>query len=318
VIVDMTYVGSRGTALEMGRALNYTPARFMNNSPLNSQRIVYSLNRNVPNPMAGLLPGTTLNGANTTVSRLLWKYPQFGTVTSSVSEGYSWYHSAQTRVERRMRGGYTVMGNWTWAKNMTANKFLNPSDLRPEEVLSADDRTHRITVSGIYELPLGRGRRFFPRASGVLGAAANGWQLSGVYQFQTGEPLGLGDFIHYGDPKQIVLPRSERNRFHWFNTSGFETQSGRQRDSSTSLRFNSTRFGGLRAAPINVLDLSAFKKARLTERFTFELRCEALAALNHPVFDVPNTSVTAGTFGTVTATKGMSNRRIQFGMYLRF
>jgi len=87
---------------------------------------------------------------------------------------------------------------------------------------------------------------------------------------------------------------------------------------SSAIRYIPSRFSGLRAAPINVLDLSAIKKARIAERFSFELRAEALAALNHQIFDVPNTAVTAGTFGTVTAMKSMSNRRIQIGLYLRY
>ena len=45
---------------------------------------------------------------------------------------------------------------------------------------------------------------------------------------------------------------------------------------------------------------------------------EAHSALNHQTFDVPNTAVTAGTFGTVTANKAFSNRRMQIGLYLRF
>jgi hypothetical protein len=173
-----------------------------------------------------------------------------------------------------------------------------------------------VTLSGIYELPFGRGRRFLPAGSSVLGAVVNGWQVSGAYQFQTGEPLGLGDFIYYGDASQIVLPRGERDRLRWFNTAGFETNSARQR--ASAIRYQPSRFAGLRAAPVNILDLSAIKKARITERFSFELRAEALSALNHQILDVPNTAVTAGTFGTVTAMKGFSSRKIQFGLYLRF
>jgi hypothetical protein len=178
---------------------------------------------------------------------------------------------------------------------MDASGFLNATDRRPERVVSAQDRTHRITGSGIYELPFGRGRRWLASASRPLDAVAGGWQLSANYQFQTGEPLGLGDFIYYGDASQIVLPRGERNRDHWFNTAGFETNSARQR--SNAIRYMSSRFSGLRAAPINMLDLSAIKKARIRERFSAEVRVEALSALNHQIFDVPNTSVTAAPSG---------------------
>ena len=171
-------------------------------------------------------------------------------------------------------------------------------------------------MSGIYELPFGRGRQFLANASRPVKTVIDGWQLSGNFQFQVGEPLGLGDYIYYGDPTEIVLPRSERNRDHWFNTAGFETNTAKQR--SNAIRYISSRFSGLRAAPINMLDLSAIKKAKIRERFSFELRIEALSALNHQIFDVPNTSVTAGTFGTVTAMKGFSNRRLQIALYLRF
>ena len=200
-------------------------------------------------------------------------------------------------------------------KNMAATGFLNASDPRPEEVISNDDRTHRISLSGIYELPFGRGRKLLPNAGRALGAIVNGWQVSGIYQFQTGEPYGLGDFIFYGDASKIALSRGERDRFHWFNTAGFETNSARQR--ANAIRYVSSRFSGLRAAPINVLDLSAMKKTRINERFSFELRAEAIDALNHAIMDIPNTSVTAGTFGTVTATKSVT-RKVQFALYLRF
>ena len=316
-LADISYVGSRGTAVEIGRSLNYTPAQYLSTSMVRDQPVIDRLSRNVPNPMAGLLPGTSYNGANVGVARLLNQYQQFGSVGTSTNEGYSWYHSAQTRLERRFKNGFTLQTAWTWSKNMGATGFLNPFDLRPHEIIAAEDRTHRITMSGIFELPIGRGRRFLPGASGFLGVILNGWQVSGMYQFQTGEPLGITtDFIYYGDATKIVLSRGERDRFHWFNTAGFETNSSRQR--ASAIRYQPQRFAGLRAAPINVMDLAAIKKTKITERFSFELRAEALDALNHPVFDVPNTAVTASTFGTVTATKGMSNRRMQFGLYLRF
>jgi hypothetical protein len=315
-LIDTGYVGNRSTGLETSRSLNYTPGEYLSTSPVRDQAVIDRLSRNLPNPMAGLLPGTSLNGANVSLGRLLYAYPQFGSVGTSTSQGYSWYHSLQTRIERRFSSGYTILGAWTWSKNMEATSFLNAFDRRPEEVISAQDRPHRVTMSGIYELPFGRGKHFLANASRPVKAVVDGWQLSGNFQYQIGEPLGLGDYIYYGDPTQIVLPRSERNRDHWFNTAGFETNTAKQR--SNAVRYISSRFSGLRAAPINVLDLSAIKKAKIRERLSFELRVEALSALNHQIFDVPNTAVTAGTFGTVTANKAFSNRRMQIALYLRF
>jgi hypothetical protein len=315
-LVDASYVGSRGIHIETSRSLNFTPGEYLSTLPVRDEATIARLTRNVPNPMAGLLPGSSLNGANTSVGRMLFAYPHFGSMGTTSSDGYSWYHSLQTRLERRFSSGFTIMGAWTWSKNMEATGFLNAFDLRPEEVISDDDRTHRMTWSGIYELPFGRGRTLFNNPNKVLGAVVNGWQLSGTYQFQTGEPLGLGDFIYYGDARNIKLPDDQRNREHWFNTANFERNTSKQR--SNAVRFQSSLFSGLRAAPITMLDLCAMKRSRITERFSVELRAEALSAMNHQLFDVPNTSVTAGTFGTVTAMRGFSNRRIQFALYLRF
>ena len=315
-MIDMSYVGGRSTAIETSRNLNYTPAEYLSTSPVRDQAVIDRNSKNYLNPMAGLLPGTSMNGANASFTRLMYSYPQFGNVTTTTSQGYAWYHSAQMRVERRFASGFTIMGAWTWSKNMEATGFLNASDPLPERVISDSDRTHRFTSSGIYELPFGRNRRFMNRAPRVADVVLGGWQVSGNFQYQTGEPLGLGDYIFYGDPKKIVLPRGERNREHWFNIAGFETNTAKQR--TNAIRYTSSRFSGLRAAAINMLDLSAIKKAKIRERYSIETRVEALSALNHQIFDVPNTSVTAGTFGTVTGKKGMSHRRIQLALYLRF
>jgi hypothetical protein len=92
-LIDMTYVGSRGTAIETSRSLNTTPAQYLSTSPVRDQVAIDRLSRNYPNPMAGLLPGTSLNGANASFARLLYAYPQFGSVGTTTNEGYSWYHS---------------------------------------------------------------------------------------------------------------------------------------------------------------------------------------------------------------------------------
>ncbi len=48
------------------------------------------------------------------------------------------------------------------------------------------DFRHRLVVSYLWELPLGRGRRFFTNASGLANAFLGGWQLSGISEAHTG------------------------------------------------------------------------------------------------------------------------------------
>ena len=75
---------------------------------------------------------------------------------------------------------------------MEATTFLNA--VRPDayESLADIDRAHRIVGSGIWELPFGKGRQVRLEHARVLEFFAGGWQLSGVVQRQSGQPIGWG------------------------------------------------------------------------------------------------------------------------------
>src|SRR5581483_6146733 len=158
-LFEANYVGSRGSELLISRNLDGTPLEFLSPTRVRNMTVITRLGQQVPNPFAGLIPGTSLNNATISVNNLLHPYPQFTGLSEMTNDGYSWYHSLQTRVEKRFSHNYTIMGSWTWSKNMSATGFLNAADLRPERVISADDRTHRVTVSGVYDLPFGRGQK---------------------------------------------------------------------------------------------------------------------------------------------------------------
>jgi hypothetical protein len=326
-MLDVGYVGSRGTGLLQGtedtglssitntRQLNGTPLQYLSTSPVRDQATINRLTTQVPNPFYPLLPGTSLSGQTVSVSQLLTAYPQYTGVGVMTSNGYSWYHALQTRVEKRFSKGYTLMGSWTWSKNMEAMYFLNSMDPVPAHNISPNDRTQRFVANGIYELPFGKGRKFAAGAPRFIEKIIGGWQLEGIWQFQTGQPLGLGDFIYYGDAHNIVLPSSQRTIQRWFNTDNFERSSQRQR--SSAVRTAPLLFSGLRSAPITYLDTSLIKKTKITERFSCDLRAEAINALNHAVFEAPDTSVTSSTFGMVTTAKALP-RTLQFGLVVRF
>ena len=122
-LADVNYVGTRSTAILTSRPLNYIPGEYLSTSPVRDQPVIDRLSKQVPNPFAGLLPGSNLNGVNTSMSRLLYVYGQFNSISTMTNEGYSWYHAAQTRVEKRFKSGYTVMGSWTcrrtWARTVS-------------------------------------------------------------------------------------------------------------------------------------------------------------------------------------------------------
>ena len=297
-LVEATYVGNRSTRLNVVRNLNFTPAQYLSTSPVRDQETINYLSQNFPNPFRGTDP---IFGANMSRGDLLRPFPHFGQVNIHEPVGYNWYHSLQTRVERRFNAGYTMQLSYTWSKNMQATEFMNLQDPTPYEVVSDLDRTHRITASGIWEIPIGKGRRFgadlHPLLNGILG----GWQLNSAWQHQSGQPLGFGNVIFLGDLDRVVLPSDQKSVDQWFypREELFVT-AGNQQLASNLRRFP-LRFNGIRGPVQDRLDFGMIKNFRLGETFTLQFRAETFNALNFANKANPNTTVTSAAFGTITS-----------------
>jgi hypothetical protein len=309
---EVSYVGNRGTGLSASRNINYIPASYLSTSPNRDQATINYLGAQFPSPFYGLNPQYT----STTMSRsaLLLPYPEFGNITFLDPVGYSWYQSLQSRIEKRMQGGFTFQLSYTWSKAMDATTFLNAQDPMPYESLSDIDRAHRITASGIYELPFGKGRKYGSKMPGALEFFAGGWQLSGAYQRQSGAPINWGNVIINGDSTQLVLPSDQRNADRWFNTAIFNRASNEQLASNLRtfpMRFSNARFDSQRR-----LDLSLNKTFTITERFKMRFRGDSFNVLNEPVLRGPNTTPTSSAFGTITAQE--PPRSFQFSLSLMF
>src|SRR5205823_8739766 len=132
--------------------------------------------------------------------------PQLSRMTTAIRAGCSWFHSMQTSVETRLSEALTFHAAWTYSKYMTANTYKNDTDLRPERVISPDDYPHRFVLSGIYELPFGKGRHFLSGKSAWVDGFLGGWQFEGYYEAQSGLALGFGDAIFRGDIHNVPLP----------------------------------------------------------------------------------------------------------------
>ncbi len=315
-LVEAAYVGNRGNRLFVDRQYDPLPAQYLSTSPVRDTALINALGASVANPFYPLLPGTSgLASTNTTVAQLLRPFPEFTGITVTGNQGYSWYHALQTQVQKRFAHGYTVSAGWTWSKFMDAESYLNETDARPERVISSQDRPHRFTSSGIWELPFGKGKRFGAGLAGLPGKLAGGWQAQGIYQFQMGAPLGFGNALIYGPPQSVVLPSDQRTIDQWFNTSIFEKSTALAL--SRNLITLSSRFSGIRGPGINMLDMSVIKNTTITERIKAQLRAEFINATNHTQFSNPNTTPTSASFGTITGTSQLP-RTMQLGLKILF
>ena len=204
---DAAYVGNYGYDIEIVRNINALPAQFLNTDNARTQAMIDNntwLGIKVANPFAGLLPGAGANNDPTIArSQLLRPYPAFGDINTTNNDGKSWYSSGQFGLRKRFSQGYTLGVSYTLSKWMQATEYLNATDEKPFKVLSDQDVTHRVSISGIVALPFGKGQRFLSDATGILDGFVGGWQLQGVYSYQTGLPIGFGDLFYNGkDPGQ--------------------------------------------------------------------------------------------------------------------
>ncbi len=309
LVLEVSYNGGKTLRLSTSRNLDAVPNSYLSTSLTRDQATIDFLANPVANPFYNLIPGTGRNGVTVTRSVLLTPYPQFTGVTATDFQGYSWYNSLHTRLERRFANGFTVQGVYGFAKQIDATSYQNSADARPTRSISSLDRTHNLAFSGIFELPFGRGKPVFGQAGRVVNAILGDWQVGAIYHFTSGSPLSFGNVIYYsGDYSRIPLPAGQRTVDRWFNTdAGFEKATNKQL--SSNIRTFPLYLGNVRSDYVNNWDLDLIKTVKIRERYSLQFRGEFLNAFNHPsAFAPPNTTVTSTAFGTVTSQ--YSNARI--------
>jgi hypothetical protein len=313
-MAEARYVGNHGSQLETTRNINGVANEFLSTSPVRDDARNNYLTAQVPNPFFGLMPASAPAGfRGTTIQRqqLLKPYPHFNDVMTTTNEGESWYHALQLSLERRFSRGYTFNANYTWSRFEEAIAYLNPGDPAPTRMISDFDSPHRVVLSGIVEMPFGRGRRFGSQVNTVLDRIIGGWQISGIYQFQTGRPVGnFGNLLLAGSIEEIGIPNSERTLERWFNVDAFNRVAAQQL--ASNVRTFPFRLDSVRLDDINNVDLSLIKNTAVAGRVRVQFRLEALNAFNHPQFPTPNITATQAAFGTIVpSTQENYARRVQ-------
>ena len=155
--------------------------------------------------------------------------------------------------------------------------------------------------------------------SGVAGAALGGWEVSGIYQWQSGQPItissgrdnagwGLGSnrAIYTGQPYD---PPAGSDPTVWFNPAAFAV--------NPNGSFGDTLRGEFFGPSRQTVDLGLFKRFRFTDSMNIQFRAEFFNLFNTVNFNNPGTTVaTSATFGRITAAQ--DPRIMQFGLKFVF
>ncbi len=318
ILIDASYVGSRTHGLGVSKQIDDITAAQL------ALGTTY-LNGSVANPFAGLLPGTGLNGTNTTRRQLLRPYPQFTSITrNETSIGYEWYNSLQLQVQKRLSNGFHAMLTYTYSTTMGAVGYLNNqmTDNQLERARVAEDLPHRASVLAGYELP------FFKASHGVVRALLGGWQAQLIAIFQSGRQLNGVDAYWTGvDP---FISGAKNPDGFYFNACSVNTQGVRQNCAtatqpvvwmqrpSDTLRVAGSRWAQLREMRPALMDSSVFKTFRLRERLELQFRMEAFNTFNTPWFGQANSSFGNSRFGLLGNSQTNDPRNTQIALKLTF
>jgi outer membrane receptor protein involved in Fe transport len=331
-VITTAYVGNRGVHLFGGNYdLNQLDPQYFS--------LGLALQDQVPNPFFGRILSGPLSGRSVPRSQLLRPYPDYLTVSTLNNHGdWSRYHSLQMNLERRAAKGLSARFSYTLSRLTSlgtseatgAGQVADPNDFRVGRLtrdqdagVDESDVTHRFVMSAVWELPIGKGRRFLSEG-GVLSQVLGGWQLNTIVTVQSGNPLrvrGTNNFTGIPFPDMVgdpTLPGSERTANRWFDTGAFRNPANFS-IGNVPRTLDDTRGPGYRD-----VTLSLFKNVHFTDRARLELRVEAFNAFNFVNYGDPNTTFSpnaAGVnrnanFGRITTA--LPARRIQLGARVTF
>jgi hypothetical protein len=234
------------------------------------------------------------------------------------------YNSLQANLQKRFSQGFSFSVSYAYGKAMDVGSnqasFIDNLDRRRQYGPADFDQTHILTVSHLFELPFGKGKRFLNNG-GLVPFLLSGWQLNGIYRLATGTPFtatadatacncpGNGNYADAVAPVE-TLGAVGASQF-WFSRSSFAVPGPN--------RFGNAGRNTLRGPRLSNYDFSVFRNFSFGERFQLEYRAEFYNLANTPHFANPTGNVSSANFGTITSTlNGYGNRQIQMALRLKF
>jgi hypothetical protein len=300
-------------------------------------------NTALANPFKGVTNvWATEYGASTeTAYQLLRPNPSAGDIYLNSGDGKVFYYALNTKVEKRFNNGFSILQSFSYSKQISENDvYANQAvAVKVEKRLATGDQRYHYELSPIYGLPFGRGKRFLNNRGYVMNELVGGWELSGIYNFQSGVPLVFptnSAFFQGTDPKAV----GKRSHTNWFDTTKFAAfpsssvskatlantaiypawtgvtgmpgagftptsssgaQNGVYNDFATWNTYFPTTFGDIRQPYTTTFTLGARKSFVLAGPVRLQIRMDAFNALNHPLFASADVTPTSSYFGTLSS-----------------
>ncbi|HKY45762.1 MAG TPA: TonB-dependent receptor, partial [Pyrinomonadaceae bacterium] len=305
------------------------------------------------NPVNGIPSNFFVANPNSLGSRLL------------TNDSMSNYHSLQVEVRKRFSDGLSFQADYTFSKALTdapdaqgnnqttLENFRTFRNKRLDYRRSNDDQTHRFVANGLYDLPIGNGRKWFSGANGVVNQIIGGWTTGGIVVWATRPPFfitsGRTSFnawpigteannlpaqlvgMTFEEFKQNVGIFRRPDGVYWFNPDllniTLNPTTGRFVSSTIKEgifgqpapgQFGNFPMNSLNSGRFFTTDLSLIKRFPIREAVSFEIKTTFINAFNNANFTYGNTQFDDTSFGRITTTVNGNQRVIHFMGTLRF
>jgi hypothetical protein len=272
--------------------------------------------------------------------------PNANGITLLGNDSMSNYHSLQAEFRRRFSGGLQFQADYTFSKTLTDASGAfgnNQSDLTSWRTLrdkhldymrSSQDQTHRFVFNSIYDIPIGRGRRYLSDTNGFVDRIVGGWTAGSIVVWATRPPwfiasnrATVNQFNAANNPADLVGMSFEEFKK---NVGIFRTSTGVYFINPDLLDIRTNANGTFQSSqikpgilaspapgvfgnfPINSLngpryfniDMSLTKRIAITETVKGELKTTFINVLNNPNFVYNGQNFDSTSFGRITTTSG--------------
>lgn len=234
----------------------------------------------------------------------------------------TWYDSLQSRLEKRFSNSFSVLGSYTFGESLDYVSFhsdqtwVDPQHPELNKGRSDWDRRHVAALSFVWELP------FLRHSKGAAGTLLGDWTLSGIAQYQTGQPV---DILQSGDPNGDTLGNDRPaviGGWRKDRPSNDDIKAGATWFTIDALRRLASGQNGnlgrnvITGPDFKNVDMSLSKRFRIGGRHVVDVRIESFNLFNFVNFSAPNSNPSNSLYGKITAAG--AGRSFQLGAKYSF
>jgi hypothetical protein len=282
-VFDIAYVGNHGLHLQANNDFND------------------------PSPAAGAVQGRR-------------PFQPWGAITFQSQDLGTTYQALQAKLERRVSDGITGLISYTWSKFMQSNQ--SPAlggNIGYERTYSPFNTPQNLAMSGSYQLPVGRGRKYMANSDHFVDAVLGGWQVQTIIVLRSGTPytpLVSTDRANTGVPNQRPninaaggSPTFHKSLSSWFDKTAYVV--------APQFTYGRVKAFTLQSDAFRQYDASIFKNFALPGESVLSFRVEFFNLPNTTSFNAPSATIDTSSCCTVTSTS-IPSRDIQLALKYNF